>query len=117
MLLHSRRKSDWKLRWLLGVGLGLVAVMAELRSVGGGSAVGSSFDFPGGVELDANLRRGDNLESENIGQVGTDSTYMDLSGRSGWVLSDQWEFPLVGQNLRDEHQPVFGVPNANRVEI
>ena len=80
-------------------------------------ALGTSMDLPGGIEFDANLRWVDTLENNVNGRVGTVPSYMDLSLRLGWHLSDQWEFSVVGQNLLDERHPEFGLPNMNRVEI
>jgi iron complex outermembrane recepter protein len=80
-------------------------------------ALGSSMDLPRGIELDANLRWVDTLHDNNNGKVGTVPSYLDLSVRLGFHLSEHLELSVVGQNLLDDQHPEFGTPGLNRVEI
>jgi iron complex outermembrane receptor protein len=79
--------------------------------------LGSSVDLPGGVELDGQLRWVDELVVNNGGQLGTVPSYLDLTLRVGFRVSESVEFSVVGMNLLDDHHTEIGSPGPSRVEI
>ena len=81
------------------------------------ASIGTSIDFPRGVEFDTHLRWVDTLENNNEGQVGTVPSYLDLNVRMGVHVSDNVEISIVGKNLLDDHHQEIGGTGMNRVEI
>lgn len=77
----------------------------------------SSFDVPGGVELDAGVRSVDKLYTNNGGTLATVPKYTEMDVRLGWNATRHVELSLAGQNLLHTHHVEFGAPGPTRIEI
>jgi iron complex outermembrane receptor protein len=73
----------------------------------------SLLDLPGGLQLDAQLRHSTELERQpEVVTGGSIEAYTELDVRCAWLLSQQLELSLVGQNLLHDHHVEFGTPAA-----
>ncbi len=77
----------------------------------------SSVNLPGRFELDAALRWVDTLRNSNGPTPGMVPSYIDLSVRLAWHVTDLLEVSVAGQNLLDNQHPEYGFPDPARREI
>jgi iron complex outermembrane receptor protein len=78
-----------------------VSIFGEGRDPRHQVSLRSSFDLPGGFELDLWGRYVDHLPSLRV------SSYMDLDVRLGWHATKNLEFSVVGQNLISPRRTEF----------
>ncbi|HKQ16549.1 MAG TPA: TonB-dependent receptor [Steroidobacteraceae bacterium] len=73
----------------------------------------SLLDLPGGLQLDAQLRHSTELPRQPEIPVGPGiDAYTELDVRLAWLVREQLELSLVGQNLLHDHHVEFGTPAA-----
>ncbi len=72
----------------------------------------SSLDLPRNLQLDATLRYVSRIENATVAVPG----YTELDLRLAWLVTDQWELAIVGQNLLHDRHPEVGV-EASRQEL
>jgi iron complex outermembrane receptor protein len=75
--------------------------------------IGSSWDLPGRVTLDADWRWVDSLPTTG----GSVPAYHEADLRLGWKPTDRLELAIIGQNLLHAHHPEFGIATPRREEI
>jgi iron complex outermembrane receptor protein len=90
------------------------------RDVGGGAtelndprhfaAARTSFDLPGNVELDAQLRAVASLPNPRV------PAYAELNLRAGWMVTPRVEVSVTGHDLLHGQHPEFGSTVPRRVE-
>jgi iron complex outermembrane receptor protein len=75
------------------------------------AGVRTSFDLPGGVELDAQLRAIASLPNPRV------PAYSELNLRAGWMATRRVEVWVAGQDLLHGQHPEFGTTVPRRVEF
>ena len=77
----------------------------------------SALDLRANLQLDIGLRWVDALHNNTGPTPGTVPSYIEADARVGWLLGDNLELSLVGQNLLHDHHPEYGFPGVARPEI